>query len=98
MIDYSMINELLSNLNHRLKKIYPEVYVRDNEINYTLGRTVFRVTRPPGFNGVLIEYADTLEDASKNIYEDGDVFPITWGEGKIFEMMIKELTQEAKKE
>ena len=45
--------------------------------NYVRNGKYRKVTYVEGLQGFVIEYADSLHEAQKNLYEDGDVYPLS---------------------
>ncbi|NMC56793.1 MAG: hypothetical protein GYA50_06200 [Eubacteriaceae bacterium] len=62
-------------------------------INYVYGNT-YCIPHCLQRLGFLIEYADSLEEAQKNWYEDGDSFPLEMGEEAILAGLEKEIRHE----
>lgn len=63
-----------------------------NETNYVY-KNLYCI---PGYVeglGFIIEYADSLEEARKHFYDDGDVFPLALGEDAILLEVEKEVRQ-----
>lgn len=42
-------------------------------------------------NSYVIEYADSYDEANKNLYEDGDLFPMTMDEDELICKMRNEI-------
>ena len=51
-----------------------------------------------GCSGFFVEYADSLDEAIKNLYEDGECFPLELGEAAILEYIRAELLHETAKQ
>ena len=62
----------------------------DVEINYVKG-DLYCIPLYLKSLGFLIEYADSLEDAQRLLYEDGDSFPLSLGEAAIIEALKREV-------
>ncbi|MGN0409296.1 MAG: hypothetical protein ACI4E3_02690 [Candidatus Fimousia sp.] len=46
------------------------------------------------FGAIVIEYAETIEEAEKNMFEDGDLFYLDeLDENQMFEQMIREIEE-----
>ncbi|MDI9468671.1 MAG: hypothetical protein QM296_00510 [Bacillota bacterium] len=94
-IDYKTIDLLLDRLRNRIGARYKQVKV-NGELCYLLPNgVVFTFSRPQGFNSIIVEYADNINEANGYNYEDGCQFPLDWGEDKIFEAMVREIENEA---
>ena len=52
----------------------------NSEINYVLHGKYRKAAFVKGLDGIVIEYANYVEEAQRNVYEDGDVYPLSLGE------------------
>ena len=59
-----------------LSEIFEICTVNSRKCFATASGGVIAVAGIPKFNSLVIEYADSMEDAKKNRFEDGDMFPI----------------------
>ncbi|MCY9591351.1 hypothetical protein PC41400_08995 [Paenibacillus chitinolyticus] len=50
-----------------------------------------KVTFIKKLESFVIEYADSYDEAEKNLYEDGDLYPISLGENELINRMRNEL-------
>ncbi|MDI9497609.1 MAG: hypothetical protein QM270_03880 [Bacillota bacterium] len=89
------IDELLQNLENRMANRYAQVDIESDRCYLLPNGVVFKFYRPLGFLSLVIEYADNLEDAERSLFEDGDPFPLVWGEERIFAAMVREIEEEA---
>jgi hypothetical protein len=64
-----------------------------SELNY-VHDNLYCIPRYIESLGFLIEYADSLEDAINQRYEDGDVFSLALGVGRILDGIKKEVLDE----
>ena len=74
---------------------FTEVMVKNpyrNEINYVKGN-LYCIPQYIESLGFLIEYADSYETAKNHGHEDGDAFPLSWGETSILNAIEKDLQQ-----
>ncbi len=69
--------ELLERLEDRLSNTFEKVAIGDNVCFLLENGSVAHLTVFLNWGCVVVEYADSIEDAKKNIYEDGDQFYIT---------------------
>ncbi|MDR5002779.1 MULTISPECIES: hypothetical protein [Brevibacillus] len=51
------------------------------------GGTYYKITFVKGLDSYVIEFASTYDEAVKNMFEDGDIYPVSLGE----EELISEL-------
>ena len=56
---------------------FEKIMIND-EVNLKLGNTYRKVTYVKSL-GFVIEFAASLEEATKNLYEDGDSYPLELG-------------------
>jgi len=47
---------------------------------YEYGNAYYKITYVKGLNGYVIEYAESKHEAENNLYEDGDIYPLSLGE------------------
>ncbi|GAV15277.1 hypothetical protein [Paenibacillus sp. NAIST15-1] len=59
------------------------VFVRDGKY--------CRVTFIKTLESYVIEYADSYDEAEKNLFEDGDLFPVSLGEDELINRMRYEI-------
>ena len=87
------INESIVRLEERMEQRYSVVLE-------SFGRKCFKVKDDEFFvlsglsayNAIVIEYAESEEEARKNMFEDGDLFFLTDNsEDEMFEAMISEI-------
>lgn len=50
-----------------------------------------RVTFIKTLESYVIEYADSYDEAEKNLFEDGDLFPLSLGEDELINRMRNEI-------
>ena len=58
----------------------------NDEVNFVRDGKYRKATYIKGFDGFVIEYADSFEEAKKNRYEDGDCYPISLGNSLIYKL------------
>lgn len=59
----------------------------NNKITYFKEEEYIRVDYINGFESFVLEYAQGIEEALNNVFEDGDLYPIKLGINEIIEMM-----------
>jgi len=96
----SEVEKLLFKYGFSLAKVKP-AYGQDEIICYNLGDLYCRIDFMKNYTGsgefkdwVLIEYADSLNDAAINLFEDGCGVPLDIPLGQIIEYLEKEVMQE----
>ena len=91
-----------NNIEKRLSEIYetvPNEYDKDRLLFTTKGSVYFKLdTISDPLNGVVVEYAENIKQASYNFFGDGDCFGVEeMTEEEIYEAVIREI-QEAEEE
>ena len=95
---YRKLNRELENnipqILNRIKDLllhmeFQEVYI-NGRINYVF-KNMYCIPQYVKGLGILIEYADSLDEAQKNIYEDGDSYLLIRGEDLILKELEKEI-------
>ena len=92
-------SQMLKKIISMIKSLgFSEVYLerswtKELELNFIADETYFKPTYI-GKSCFVIEYADSIDDAKKNLYEDGDSFPLEMGETAILEGIRNELMRE----
>ena len=82
---YSQIDDLFTGIKH-IKKI-----LINDRTNYVYKECFYRINFVNGL-GFIIEYAGSFQEAIRNLYEDGDIFPLSLGKNLVKTMkedMIK---------
>ena len=69
-----LIEDRLKKITERLAAQYEEVLIDKHKFFAATDGSLFRVSVFPGEMALVIEYADSAEDARKNALEDGDRF------------------------
>ncbi|WP_342561914.1 hypothetical protein NST84_20010 [Paenibacillus sp. FSL R7-0345] len=70
------IISLLKELN------YKEVII-NNTVVYTSEGKYLKLTFISGLKSFVLEYADSYDEAEKNLFEDADLFPLTMDEAEL---------------
>ena len=87
-------NDALLDVEKRFEAKYAAKKFGSNRCFVTSSGTIFRPFGFPGDNALAIEYADTPEDAEKNLFEDGDRFYLSELVGdKLFQAMVSEIEE-----
>lgn len=85
----------IANLEKELKKIYKAVDVNSENCFEKKTGEIFHVFGIKEFNALGIEYAENMNEAKKNLYEDGDLFYIDdMNEAEMLEAMIREIEED----
>lgn len=51
----------------------------------------YKISYIEGLNSYVIEFAKSYDEATKNMFEDGDVYPLSLGEDKLINEMHHDL-------
>lgn len=87
-------NERRKNLMHRLSQRYEQLLVRDDICFRKTDDSIFTLSIFPGEAAIVIEYAESYEEAILYRYEDGDRFYLAdMDEETMFQAMIREIEQ-----
>lgn len=90
-----MILERLEKLESRLQSKYKLIEINDSNYFMKKNGTIFDLIGLIKFNAIVIEYADTMEEAKKYMFEDGDLFYLDeMDEEQMLEKMIEEIEEE----
>lgn len=82
----------LEELESKLKNKYKNITINDRNCFLTKDGTIFHLTALIPFNSIVIEYAGSMEEAAKNLFEDGDLFDMDEMDlEQMYESMIKEI-------
>jgi hypothetical protein len=83
----------LEQLEDKFRKMYQEISVNDDVCFMLNDGMVISLALFKKFNAVVIEYAKNIEDAKKNIFDDGDLFYFEdyKNEDEMLEAMIREI-------
>lgn len=77
----------------RLQNRYPSIVVNGSVCFVTDDGVIFQIVCLKDFKAFVIGYAETMEEAEKNFFEDGDLFYMDEfsSEDEMFAEMIKEI-------
>jgi len=75
-----------------LKLGFEQVVINSKKV-YCNARGYYRLAFVQSFNGFVIEYADSFNDACNNRYEDGDTIPISLGEEEFLQLLENTLVK-----
>ena len=76
---YAKIEQLLLDLG------FSKVIINTKQL-FQQGKAYYKITFIKQFDGFVIEYAENKQDAEKEMFTDGDIYPLALGEkllGKI---------------
>ena len=80
-----------------IEKLFLEMGFAEVTINgtifYKYGKTYYKISYIEDLNSFVIEYAETKNEAEKNLLEDGDLYSITLGEQQLLEQIKNDLLQ-----
>jgi len=84
--------ELIENkIEALLKELNFEKETINNVLVFTRNGKYCKVTFIKKLESYVIEYADSYDEAEKNLFEDGDLYPISLDEDELINKMRKEL-------
>lgn len=91
-----MIDERMSRLEQRMQEKYELVFeVLGKKCYKAHDNEFFMLTRMAWANAIVVEHAETEDEARKNMFEDGDLFYMDeLSEDEMFNAMIKEIEDE----
>lgn len=78
------IDDLFNELGFKL------LYLNNNNL-YFLNNHYYRIDYIADLESYVIEYAYNYDDAMKNLFEDGDLYPVSLGEENLLCKMRKDL-------
>lgn len=84
------ILQLLEKVESRFSKEYKTIRINGQRCFVSKGGTVFYFIVLTQFRSLIVEYANNIEEANSNMFEDGDQFEIDQG----FETLIREIRDE----
>lgn len=88
------ISEREHNLLQKLSEYFEQLYIRECRCFRKTDGTIFKLTKFPGECALVIEYADSYEDALLHRFEDGDRFYLEdMDEETMFGAMLQEIRQ-----
>lgn len=87
------INDRVANLEQRIREHYNIAFQLSGKDCFTTGNDeFFMLTGLSWANAVVVEYAESEQEAKKNIFEDGDLFYVEeLDENEMFDAIIKEI-------
>ncbi|MDD5927299.1 MAG: hypothetical protein PUD12_03785 [Firmicutes bacterium] len=89
-----MIDERLSLLELSLKHEFEQIEINGEKCYKTSSNEIFTLTPLYSYNAIVIEYADDIEKAKANLYEDGDMFSMElYKEKDMLKAMLQEIMQ-----
>lgn len=82
----------LQGLENRLKSRFEQIEINGRNCFILGNDEIIHLTGLTSFNAIVIEYAESKDDADKNMFEDGDLFYLDeLDEDAMFEAMIREI-------
>ncbi len=78
-------------LKEFMEKLGFRVEVIDQYLNFTKGLEYIRFTYSEGMNLYFIEVADSIEEAKKNMYEDGDAYSMSIPLNELVEVIKEDI-------
>lgn len=82
-------------LQEKIESLFQELNFERVIVNGTSllfhGGNYYKITFVKGLNSYVIEFARSYDEAVKNMFEDGDVYPISLGEDKLINELRDDL-------
>jgi len=82
-------------LQGKIESLFQELNFETVIVNSTqlllFGGTYYKITFVKGLNSYVIEFARSYDEAVKNIFEDGDVYPLSLGGDKLISELRHDL-------
>lgn len=90
-----ILNTRISKIEQKLKEIYPVAFQIRGQNCYEAGENeYFMITGLSWANAVVVEHAFSVDEATKNRFEDGDLFYMDeLSEDEMLNAMIKEIEE-----
>lgn len=86
--------ELLKRLEDRLSRVFEIVTVGNNVCFRLDNGTIAHLIAFVDWKCIVVEYADNVKEAKKNMYEDGDQFYISeMSEEDLFNAIVEEMSE-----
>lgn len=85
--------KLLEKLENKLSNTYETIDINSKVCFLKSDGTVVHLTGIPSFHSIVVEFADTLSDAEKNLFEDGDMVSTEGAEEIILDQIIKAIEE-----
>lgn len=89
------MNDIVEKIKSKAMDMFVELgckIVRINEeLVYEKKGVFYKFAFIKGFKSFVVEYAENIDEAQKNRYEDGDLFPLSLGEEKLIEALRGDL-------
>ena len=82
----------LENLENRLKIRYKLIVINDENCFLTNNKEVIHLTGLRDYNAIVTEHAETIEEARKHMYEDGDLLYMDkMNDDEMYEAIVNEI-------
>ena len=82
----------LENLENRLKSRYKLIVINDENCFLTKNKEIIHLTGLEDFNAIVTEHAETIEEARKHMYDDGDLLYMDeMNEDEMYEAILNEI-------
>ncbi len=86
-----MIDTLIEQINKQAESLFTDLgfnkTIINNETVFEYKGSYYKLTFVKGLGGFVMELAVSLEEAQKNLYEDGDIYSISLGENDILNQL-----------
>ena len=83
-------------IENKIISLFKELNFKEEVINnfvvYEFEGKYLKLTFINKLKAYVIEYADSYDEANKNLFEDGDLYPITMDEAELISKMRNEIT------
>jgi len=85
------MNSIEKKIEGLFRELQFEKEILNNTNVFVLDGKYCRVTFIKTLESYVIEYADSYDEAEKNLFEDGDLFPLSLGEDELINRMRYEI-------
>lgn len=84
------------NIECQIQSLFQELgfqkVILNNQQIYKWSNNYYKITFIHKFQAYIIEFASTVEEAEKNLFEDSDLYPLSLGE-RLVEQLHSDLTK-----
>lgn len=85
----------MESIENKIISLFKELNFKEEVINksivYEFEGRYLKLTFINKLKSYVIEYADSYDEASKNLFEDGDLYPITMDEDELISKLRNEI-------
>ena len=82
-------------LRKKIEELFQELDFEKINVNgislFSQGGSYYRVTFVEGLNSYVIEYSNSYNEAINNVFEDGDLYPISMCEDELIDKLRDDL-------